>query len=97
MWCRIWACDQYCRPLVQKETVNSVRIYLLCVIHWWHGVAGGIPQLERHRRVCTSYHLPIHLAESVHRFKWSMRIIAFILMVILGIMNLVCKVFARTR
>ena len=37
------------------------------------------------------------LAKLVHRFKWSLRIIAIILMIVLGIMNLVCYTVARIR
>jgi hypothetical protein len=40
------------------------------------------------------------LTESMHRFKWAMRVIAFILMLVLVIMNLVCDagcIYARPR
>ena len=36
------------------------------------------------------------LAESAHRFKWTMRIIAFVLMFVLGIANLVRSGIAYT-
>ena len=39
----------------------------------------------------TNHDLSINLTEFVHRFKWTMRIIAFILMFVLVIMNLVCN------
>ena len=35
--------------------------------------------------------------ESMHRFKWSTRIIAFVLFFALGIINLVCDVVVCTR
>lgn len=97
MWCHIRACVQYRSSLVQKKTVNGVGNYFLCVVYWWHGVPGCIPQLERYYRVRTSYHLPIHSAKLTLRFKWSLRIIAIILMFVLGIVNLVCNVLVRTR
>jgi|SRR5580693_5461686 hypothetical protein len=40
------------------------------------------------------------LTESMDRFKWAMRVIAFILMLVLAIMNLVCntnRIYARPR
>ena len=39
----------------------------------------------------------IRVVDSMPRFKWSMRVIAFLLMFVLGIMNLVCNIVTVGR
>src|SRR6266702_8783728 len=91
MWSSIWTCDVCHRSLVQKETGYSTWDHCLCFLNRRHGVPRSIPQLARHSRVCTDCESPAHHPAKIpYSFKWTMRIIASILFLAMGVTNLVC-------